>query len=102
MERSSVRFLKKGVLTLLVIGISMAAVAVDVREKHIFKGPFDMHTARGVKFEFSCDEPERVHRRYVYIKSGDGYYKIPFAVDAAGKSVVSRDRLFPEWRCISL
>ena len=92
MKKSLVRFLKNGIAASIMFAMSMAVFAVDVREKHIFKGPFDMHTARGVKFEFSCEEPERVHRRYVYIKSGDGYYKIPFSVDAAGRSVVCVDR----------
>ena len=92
MKKPSVSFFRNGVAATFMFAVSMAVVAVDVREKHVFKGPFDMHTARGVKFEFSCEEPKRVHRRYVYIKSGDGYYKIPFSVDAAGKSVVCIDR----------
>ena len=72
MKKPSVSFFRNGVAATFMFAVSMAVVAVDVREKHVFKGPFDMHTARGVKFEFSCEEPERVHRRFVYIKSGDG------------------------------
>ncbi|MBR4652329.1 MAG: family 10 glycosylhydrolase [Kiritimatiellae bacterium] len=70
----------------------LAAGAVDVREKHIFKGPFDMHVASGVSFAFTCDKPREVQRRYVYFKSGDGCYVVPFSVKSAGRSVIAVSR----------
>ena len=70
----------------------LTAGAVDVREKHIFKGPFDLHTANGISFAFTCDKAEEVQRRYVYFKSGQGYYMVPFAVKSSGRSVITINR----------
>ena len=71
---------------------SLTVGAVDVREKAVFKGPFDMHTSRGLTFTFACDDAGAVQRRYVYFKSGDGCYMVPFSVKDPGKSVVTVDR----------
>ena len=35
---------------------ALTVEAVDVRETYVFKGPFDMHTARGVTFSFTCED----------------------------------------------
>ena len=70
----------------------LTAGAVDVREKHIFKGPFDLHTANGISFAFSCDKPGEVQRRYVYFKSGNGHYVAPFSVKSSGHSVIAVNR----------
>ena len=70
----------------------LTAGAVDVREKHVFMGPFDMHTARGVTFTFTCDDRNAVQRRYVYFKSEQGYYMVPFAVKSSGRSVIAVNR----------
>ena len=71
----------------------LTAGAVDVREKAVFTGSFDMHTSRGVTFAFECDDADAVQRRYVYFKSGNGYYMVPFSVKASGRSIVTVDRI---------
>ena len=70
----------------------LTAGAVDVREKHIFKGPFDLHTASGISLAFTCDKAGEVQRRYVYFKSGQGCYVVPFAVKSSGRSVIAVNR----------
>ena len=70
----------------------LTAGAVDVREKHVFKGPFDLHTASGISFAFTCDNSDSVQRRYVYFKSGNGYYMVPFTVKAPGTTEITVDR----------
>lgn len=70
----------------------LTAGAVDVREKHVFKGSFDLHTSSGVSFTFTCDKAEEVQRRYVYFKSGQGYYMVPFAVKSSGRSIIAVNR----------
>ena len=93
MIRRSKCFCRGGLISAVLLAMSMSAAAVDVRESKLFKGPFDMKTATGVTFSFECDNPIRVCRRFLYFKSGEGYYKVPFNVDGAGKTVVSVDRI---------
>ena len=71
---------------------ALTVEAVDVRETYVFKGPFDMHTARGVTFSFTCEDHRPVQRRYVYFKSGKGSYVVPFTVKASGTSVITVNR----------
>ena len=70
----------------------LTAGAVDVREKHIFKGPFNMQTARGVTFTFTCADHNAVQRRHVYFMSGKGCYVVPFSVKADGRGVITVNR----------
>ena len=91
MNRKSAFFLRGGLIAALFM--SMSAMAVDVREKYVFKGPFNMKTATGVSFSFDCNDAGNVCRRYVYFKSGEGYYKVPFNVSGNGKTVVTVDRI---------
>ena len=77
------------------VALSLGAAtawAVDVREKRIFNGPFDMHTARGVTFTFTCDDRDAVLRRNVYFMSGNGCYVVPFSVKADGRGVITVNR----------
>ena len=93
MKRMFGCFLRNGLIAALLLAVSTTAMAVDVREKYVFKGPFNMKTATGVEFSFDCDDAANVCRRYVYFKSGEGYYKVPFSVSGNGKTVVSVDRI---------
>ena len=72
--------------------VLLSTFAADVRKKHVFKGPFDMHTAQGVTFTFACEDHLPVQRRNVYFKSGDGYYVVPFDVGAPGTNTVTVNR----------
>jgi hypothetical protein len=72
--------------------VFFSSFAADVREKHVFKGNFDMHTAREIVFTFVCDDHIPVQRRNVYFKSGDGYYVVPFDVRASGTNTVTVNR----------
>ncbi|MBR3922463.1 MAG: family 10 glycosylhydrolase [Kiritimatiellae bacterium] len=93
MKRMFGCFLRNGLIAALLLAVSTTAMAVDVREKYVFKGPFNMKTATGVEFSFDCDDAASVCRRYVYFKSGEGYYKVPFNVSGNGRTVVSVDRI---------
>ena len=93
MQRESVCCFRNGLIATLLLAVSITAMAVDVREKHVFKGPFNMKTATGVSFSFDCNDAANVCRRYVYFKSGEGHYKVPFSVSGNGKTVVSVDRI---------
>ena len=70
MIRGSKCFCRGGLISAVLLAMSMSAAAVDVRESKLFKGPFDMKTATGVSFSFECDDAANVCRRYVYFKSG--------------------------------
>ena len=65
MQRESVCCFRNGLIAALLLAMSMSAMAVDVREKHVFKGPFNMKTATGVSFSFDCNDAANVCRRYV-------------------------------------
>lgn len=82
----------RGILAGFIFAACTAAMAADVRETFTFKGPFDMHTARGVTFTFKCDIPSRVFRSFVYFRSGQGCYMVPFEVPSNGCAKVSVDR----------
>ena len=87
-----IRHLLKIAISAFTLVVSRAADAADVREKTLFKGPFDMKMVTGVRFNFDCDDPGKVQRRFVYFKSGQGYYKIPFKVPGSGKTVIFVDK----------
>ena len=72
--------------------VFLSSIAADVRKKHVFKGPFDMHTARDVVFTFVCENHLPVQRRNIYFKSGDGYYVVPFDVVESGTNTVTVNR----------
>ena len=92
MNGRSVCFFHGGLIATLLLSVPMSASAADVREKVEFKGPFDMRMAAGARFDFECDNPGRVQRRFVYFKSGQGYYKVPFNVPGPGKNAISIDK----------
>lgn len=82
----------KNAVAVCVFAACAAALAVDVRETFSFKGPFDMHTSKGVTFTFVCDSPTAVTRSFVYFKSGKGSYMVPFTAPASGRGTVAVDR----------
>ena len=87
------RFSLSGIIAAILLPLCvLTAGAADVREKHIFKGPFNMHTARGVTFTFTCADRNAVQRRNVYFMSGKGCYVVPFSVKADGRDVITVNR----------
>lgn len=54
----------------------------------------NLSAARGIRFQFFCADPAPVLEFVFYLRSGNGWYRLPFSIDAPGAwKVVSADRL---------
>lgn len=85
--------MKTKTIALLAAGFfGLAVRAEDVRERIEFDGPFDLKCVQKMSFAFDCDDVSRAYRTFLYVKSGEGCYVIPFALRQNGRNEVVVDR----------